>query len=101
MNYHAKSEDSSLKIDKVMLNLVFGGNLIFFMAILILAKKLWRVIMNYHSKSGSYSLKIEWVIINIVFGGHFVFCQQKFAEGHYELPCKILKIWKLTELWSI
>ena len=51
MNYHAKSEDSRLKIDKVMLNLVFGGHLIFLVAILFfLAKKcegpLWTTNQN-------------------------------------------------------
>ena len=53
MNYHAKSQGSSLKIDRVMLNLVLGGHFVFW------RKKLRRVIMNYHAKSGAFSLKID------------------------------------------
>ena len=67
MNYHATSGASSLKIDSVMLNLVFGGHFVFLAAILFfggnfLAKKMWRVNMNYHAKSRGPSLKIDRVI---------------------------------------
>ena len=51
MNYHAKSGVSSLKIDQVMFNLIFGGH--FF------DNFLRRVNMNFHAKSGASSLKIE------------------------------------------
>ena len=51
--------------------------------------------MNYHAKSGASTLKIDKDMLNLIFGGHFVFrwpfcfLVAIFAEGQYELPCKI------------
>ena len=99
INYHAKSEASSLKIDWVMLNLVFGGHFVFW-------QQFW-FFVNYHAKSGASSLKIDWVILNLVFGSHFIF------GGHFFLAKKIwgslwttmqnleLITWKVTVLCSI
>ena len=74
MNYHAKSGASSLKIDWVMLNLIFGGHFVFLAAILFFGGHfvfwrpfLFRVNMNYHAKSG--------VMLNLIFGGHLIFWQ--------------------------
>ena len=58
VEYHAKSGASSLKIERVMLNLVFGAFLMF----------LRFVYMEYHAKSEASSLKIEQVMLNLVFG---------------------------------
>ena len=67
MNYHEKFGASSLKIDRVMLNSVFGGHFFwrpfcFLVTILFLDKKMWSAIVNYHAKSGASSLKIDRVM---------------------------------------
>ena len=72
MNYHAKSRAFSLKIDWVMLKLVFGGHFVFWRPFCFLLR--------------FYSLQIERVMLNFIlwrpfyllvaillFGGHFIF----------------------------
>ena len=71
MNFHAKSGAFSLKIDRVMLNLVLGGHFVFWQPFYFFGKKWLRAIMNYYAKSGASSLKIDWVMLNLVLGGHF------------------------------
>ena len=61
MNYHEKIGPSSLKIDWVMLNSVFGGHFVFG-GLFFGKKKLGRDIMNYHAKSQGSSLKIDRVM---------------------------------------
>ena len=55
MNYHAKSGASSLKIDRVMLNLIFGGHFVFGGHFIFWRPFLRRVNMNCHAKSGASS----------------------------------------------
>ena len=62
MNYRTKSGASSLKIDRVMLNLVFVGHFVFlwqfcFLVAIFFSKNMRRVNMNYHAKFGGSSLK--------------------------------------------
>ena len=47
MNFYAKFGAFSLKIDCIMLNLVFGGHFVFFLPLCFLAKKMLRAIMDY------------------------------------------------------
>ena len=107
MNYHEKFGASSLKIDWVMLNsvfgghFVFGGHILFWRPFCFLAKKMWRVIMNYYAKSGASSLKIDWVILSLIFGGHFVFLQKCEDSLWTTIQNLELLAWKLTELCSI
>ena len=73
MEYHAKSGASSLKIERVMLNLVFGRFCAFFDVFAFL-RFLSFVYVEYHAKSGASSLKIERVMLNLVFGRFCHFC---------------------------
>ena len=75
MEYHAKSGASSLKIERVMLNLVFGRFCAFlpFLRIFDVFDVfaflcfLRFVYMKYHAKSGTSSSKIERVMLNLFF----------------------------------
>ena len=63
MEYHAKSGASSLKIERVMLNLVFWPFLRVFDVFAFL-RFLRFVYMEYRAKSGASSLKMERVMLN-------------------------------------
>ena len=79
MEYHAKSGASSLKIEQVMINLVFAVFAAFLPFLRVFAvfeflRFLRFVYMEYHAKSGASSLKIERVMLNLVYRyevGHF------------------------------
>ena len=73
MNFHAKSGASSLKIDWVILSLIFGGHFVFWRSYFFLKGWLRAVKIYLHAKSRACSLKNEWVMLNLIFGGHFVF----------------------------
>ena len=66
MNYHEKFGASSLKIDRLMFNSVFGGYFflaaIFFGDHFVFRQKMRSAIMNYHAKSGASRLKIDRVM---------------------------------------
>ena len=92
MNYHVKSRASSLKMDWVMLILIFGGHFIFWRPFFFLQILLRRVNMNYLAKSRASGLKFDWVMLILIFGGHSVFWQPfyflaaiLFFGGHFFL----------------
>ena len=80
MEYHAKSGASSLKIERVMLNLVFGRFCTFLpflcvFDIFAFLRFLCFVYMKYHAKSGASSLKTERVMLNLFLVVFARFCR--------------------------